>query len=239
MVMPALSASLQALLSPPAYGPVRLAIGKAMHWRYQLFQKRRHDHAVLESIGATPLLVMPGVLNPKLMRTGAFFASQLGPNVLAADAEVLDMGTGSGVCAIVAARYARRVVAVDIDETAVRCARINVLLNRADATIDVLRGDLFEPVSGRCFDVVLFNPPFLRGIPRNDADRAWRSPDMAERFASTLRTHLRPSGYALVLLSTYGEPRAFIEEFRRHDFAMTIVAQRRFINEKLAILKLT
>jgi release factor glutamine methyltransferase len=210
-----------------------------MHWGYKLFQERRHNHAVIENISGTSLLITPGVLNPRLMRTGAFFASQLRPNVLAADAEVLDMGTGSGVCAIVAARYARRVVAVDIDETAVRCARINVLLNQADAKVDVLRGDLFEPLSGRCFDVVLFNPPFLRGIPRNDADRAWRSPDVAERFAANLRTHLRPSGYALVLLSTYGEPRAFIEEFRRHDFAITVVSEHSFINEKLAMLKLT
>jgi release factor glutamine methyltransferase len=210
-----------------------------MHWRYQLFQKRRHSDAVLECISGMSLLVTPGVLNPRLMRTGAFFASQLRSNALAADADVLDMGTGSGVCAVVAAQYARRVVAVDIDEAAVRCARINVLLNRAEANIEVLQGDLFEPLSGRRFDVILFNPPFLRGIPRNNADRAWRSPDMAERFAARLRTHLRPSGYALVLLSTYGEPRAFIEEFRRHDFAITIVSERSFINEKLAILKLT
>jgi release factor glutamine methyltransferase len=173
------------------------------------------------------------------MRTGAFFASHLKPNVLTADAEVLDMGTGSGVCAIAAAQYARRVVAVDIDETAVRCARINVLLNRMDSKVEVLRGDLFEPLSGRRFDVVLFNPPFLRGVPRHNADRAWRSPDVAERFAARLRTHLRPSGYALVLLSTFGEPRTFIEEFRRHDFTISIVSERSFINENLAILKLT
>jgi release factor glutamine methyltransferase len=239
MVMPARSAFLETLLGAPSYGPVRLAIGKAMHWRYRLFQQRRHSRAVLERISGMPLLVTPGVLNPRLMRTGAFFASHLRPNVLTADAEVLDMGTGSGVCAIAAAQYARRVVAVDIDETAVRCARINVLLNRMDSKVEVLRGDLFEPLSGRRFDVVLFNPPFLRGVPRDDADRAWRSPDLAERFAARLRTHLRPSGYALVLLSTFGEPRAFIEEFRRHGFMIAIVSQRSFINENLAILKLT
>jgi release factor glutamine methyltransferase len=238
MVMPALSASLHSLLGA-RHGPLRLAIGKAMHWRYQLFQKHRHRRSVLESISGMSLLVSPGVLNPRLMRTGAFFASHLRPNVITADAEVLDMGTGSGVCAVVAAQYARRVVAVDIDETAVRCARINVLLNQMDSKIEVLHGDLFEPLSGRSFDVILFNPPFLRGIPRDSADRAWRSPDMAERFAAHLRTHLRPSGYALVVLSTYGDPGAFIEEFRRQEFTITIVSERSFINENLAILKLT
>jgi len=233
------SASLQTLFAPPTYGTAaRRAIGKAMHWRYKLFQKRRHDRAVIENVSGMSLLVTPGVLNPRLMRTGAFFASQLGPDVLAADAEVLDMGTGSGVCALVAARYVRRVVAADIDAAAVRCARMNVLLNAADANVDVLQGDLFEPLGGQRFDAVLFNPPFVRGIPRNNADRAWRSPDIAERFAAGLRAHLRPSGYALVLLSTYGDPRTFIQEFRRNGFGISVVAERAFINEKLAILKL-
>ena len=238
MVMTAPSATLQSLLAPPAYGAVRLIIGKAMHWRYKIFLKRRHDRAVLENVSGMPLLVTPGVLNPRLMRTGAFFASQLTRAVLPADADVLDMGTGSGVCALAAARHARRVVASDIDESAVRCARINMLLNEADAKVHVLQGDLFEPLGDRRFDVVLFNPPFVRGIPRNNADRAWRSPDMAERFAAGLRAHLRPSGYALVLLSTYGDPRTFIEEFRRHAFEISVVSERSYINEKLAILKL-
>src|ERR1700676_2305824 len=74
MVIPVQSAaSPETLLGAPTYGSVRLAIGKALHWRYRLFQQRRHRHTVLESIGGVSLLVTPGVLNPRLMRTGAFF----------------------------------------------------------------------------------------------------------------------------------------------------------------------
>jgi HemK-related putative methylase len=194
---------------------------------------------VLEQIGGFPLLVTPGVLNPRLTRTGEFFASQLSRALISSDAEVLDMGTGSGVCALFAARYARHVVAVDINPAAARCARINALVNRMDDKIDVLHGDLFSPLSGRRFHVILFNPPFLRGVPRNDADRAWRSTDVAERFTADLREHLRPCGFALVLLSTYGDAAAFTREFHRCGFKMTIVSERSFINEKLTILKLT
>jgi len=225
------------LLNPPQYGSVRLAIGKAIHWHYRLFQMRAHERTVLEWVCGMPLLVMPGVLNPRLMRTGKFFASQLTPTLIHRDAEVLDMGTGSGVCAIAAARYAKRVVAVDIDQTAVRCARLNILLNGVDGKIEILMGDLFAPLSGRRFDVILFNPPFLRGIPRNDADRAWRSVDVAERFAADLRDHLRPRGYALMLLSTYGHAATFIQEFQRNNFKLDVVSERNFVNEKLAIVK--
>jgi HemK-related putative methylase len=233
------SETMQTLLRPPQYGYLRLAIGKILHWHFRMFRSRGEAQPVLEQICGMPLLVLPGVLNPKLMRTGEFFASQLSPVVIPGDAEVLDMGTGSGVCAIAAARHARRVVAVDIDQTAVRCARLNVLLNQVDGKVEVLSGDLFAPVSGRRFDVILFNPPFIRGAPRHNADRAWRSVDVPERFAAGLEDHLHPGGHALVLLSTYGDAAAFIGEFRRHHFNVAVAAERGFVNEKLAILRLT
>jgi HemK-related putative methylase len=227
------------LLSPLPYPRVRAAIGKALHWRYRLLQANKHRNVVLEHIRGCSFLVTPGVLNPRLMRTGDFFASQLDPQLVPRGSEVLDMGTGSGVCAVVAGMYAKHVVAVDIAPAAVRCARLNVLLNGMEDKIEVHCGDLFAPLTGRRFDIALFNPPFIRGAPWNDADRAWRSNDVAERFAAGLDRHLKPSGYGLVLLSTYGHPETFICEFERRGFKISAVAERRFINEKLVILKLT
>jgi release factor glutamine methyltransferase len=228
----------EALLNHTHYGPARVAIGKALHWHYRLFRKKRHDTVVLERIGDFPLLVLPGVLNPKVMRTGAFFASRLQADLVEPGADVLDMGTGSGVCAIAAARYARRVVAADINPAAVRCAQINALINALEDKIEVVQGDLFAPVKRRCFDIVLFNPPFIHGAPGNDADRAWRSLDVAERFAAGLTEHLTPSGFALVLLSTYGDASEFVRQFRRWNFDISIVAERAFVNEKLTLLRL-
>lgn len=228
----------EVLLNPPRYGPARIAIGKALYWHYRLFRRKRHDAVALERIGDIPLLVLPGVLNPKIMRTGAFFATQLQSNLVEPGSEVLDMGTGSGVCAIAAARYARRVVAVDINPVAVRCAQINALINTLENKIEVAHGDLFAPVKGRRFDIVLFNPPFIRGAPANDADRAWRSIDVAERFATGLTEHLTLSGFALVLLSTYGDAFEFVRQFQRSKFDISIVAERAFVNEKLTLLRL-
>jgi methylase of polypeptide subunit release factors len=102
----------------------------------------------------------------------------------------------------------------------------------------VRHGDLFAPVAGERFDLVLFNPPFLRGTPRNDRDRAWRSSDVAERFAAGLGAHLKAGGSALVLLSSFGDAAGFFEQFRKHDFAVSLVAQRRFVNERLALFRL-
>jgi methylase of polypeptide subunit release factors len=121
----------------------------------------------------------------------------------------------------------------------VRCTRINALLNGIENRLEVLEGDLFAPVRNRRFDIILFNPPFLQGTPRNDADRAWRSTDVAPRFAAELRNHLVPSGFALVLLSSFGGASEFVKHFHRHDLELTVVAEREYINEKLILAKLT
>jgi release factor glutamine methyltransferase len=213
-------------------------LGKAMALCYRLTGKSRYDDFRLERVCGVPFLVTPSVFNPKVPRTGEFLASQIDSRVVQPDWEVLDMGTGSGVCAVFAAKHARRVVAVDINAAAVRCAGINALINHLDHKIDVRHGDLFGPVSEERFDLVVFNPPFVQGAPKDDRDRAWRSDDVAGRFASGLAARLKPAGSALVLLSTFGDGRIFLDEFRKHSFDVSVLAERRFVNERLTIFRL-
>jgi release factor glutamine methyltransferase len=213
-------------------------IGKAMRWGYRLTGKDRYDDYCLERIDGSPFLVTPSVFNPKVPRTGEFLASTLDASTVSRDSSVLDMGTGSGVCAIFAAKYAARVVAVDINPAAVRCAGINVLLNHVEHKVEVRHGDLFDAVPGEQFDVILFNPPFLRGMPRDDRDKAWRSVDVAERFAAGLRDRLKPEGFALVLLSTFGDAGRFLAQFYKAGLGISVQAERRFVNETLIVFKL-
>src|SRR5690606_25445164 len=159
--------------------------------------------------------------------------------VIPAGASVLDMGTGSGIGAIAAAPFAGRVVAVDINPQAVRCARINTLLNEVEESVDVRQGDLFEPVQGERFDVVLFNPPYYRGVPEDQLDHAWRSVDVIERFAAGLRDHLTPHGVALVILSTDGEAGAFLDAFGANGFRHEVLTRKNMVNETLTIYKLS
>jgi release factor glutamine methyltransferase len=226
-------------LTPLRFPFIARLLGKALALSYRLTGKDRYDDFRLERVQGAPFVVMPSVFNPKIPRTGEFLASKLDARLVGPDAEVLDMGTGSGVCAVLAARHARRVVAVDVNAESVRCAGINALMNHVEHKIDVRHGDLFAPVLRERFDLVLFNPPFLLGTPRDDRDRAWRSNDVAQRFAAGLGQRLKPGGFALVLLSSFGDAPVFLEEFRRHCFALEVLAARRFINETLAIFKLT
>lgn len=209
-----------------------------LRWRFRLFQRHRYDRLVLEDVAGKPIIVLPGVFNPKLFRSGEFLAQSLNDRLVPPGATVLDMGTGSGVGAVFAAQWARRVVAVDINPAAVRCARINVLLNQVEDRVEAREGDLFAPVHGERFDVVLFNPPYLRGEPRGDLERALWANDVVERFAAGLRDHLAPGGYALVLLSSDGDEVGFLRAFQAHGFTAEVVAERDLGNEVLRVYKL-
>jgi methylase of polypeptide subunit release factors len=233
-----LDASIPSLLADDRPGRLRILAGRLLSLGYTVTGKRRYDDYRLERVLDMRIMVIPGVANPKLLRTGAFFASRIDARLIGAGASVLDMGTGSGVCALFAARHARRVVAVDISAAAVRCARLNAVLNQLENRIDIRHGDLFTPLADERFDLVLFNPPFLLGVPKDDRDAAWRSSDAARRFAAGLGDHLEPGGAALLLLSSFGDACVLFEsELRANEFQLEVFARRRFVNETITILR--
>lgn len=209
-----------------------------LRWRFLLLQRHRYNRLALERVAGRPMVVLPQVFNPGLFFTSEFLVGLLGREPLPPGATVLDMGTGSGVGAVCAAAYAGRVVAVDINPAAVRCARINALLNAVEARVEVRQGDLFAPVAGERFDLVLFNPPFFRGAPRDNLDRAWRSEDVVERFAAGLPAHLASGGSALVILSTLADLPAFLRAFDGAGLAVETVAERDMLSETIVVYRL-
>lgn len=72
----------------------------------------------------------------------------------------LDLGTGCGIEAFLAARHSQRVVAVDYNPRAVAITRFNARLNQID-NVECRQGDMFHPVTGEAFDLIVSNPPFI------------------------------------------------------------------------------
>ena len=237
--MPATELSLR-LLGEPHPGVLRTWLGRVLTMFYRVTGRAHYDRLHLEHVRDTPILILPSVFNPRVLRSGAFFAETIADRRLGEHGSVLDLGTGSGICAVFAARHARRVVAVDINRAAVRCAGINAAINGLADRIDCRHGDLFAPLSGERFDAIFFNPPFYLGTPDSDRDAAWRSPDVAQRFAAGLDAHLAPGGRAWLLLSTFGDacPR-FLEELARAGFSLSAFAAKHHINERSTIVEVS
>ncbi|MHB8696057.1 MAG: methyltransferase [Solirubrobacteraceae bacterium] len=111
----------------------------------------------------------------------------------------LDLGTGSGVEALLAAQHANHVVATDINPRALEYASLGARLN--GLPLDLREGSLFEPVAGEKFDLIVANPPF---VISPDTEFVYRDSNLegdaiCREVIRGAAAHLRPGGFATVL----------------------------------------
>jgi len=112
----------------------------------------------------------------------------------------LDLGTGCGYLAFLAAKHARRVWAVDRNPRAVGIAAFNARLNGLD-NVKCLQGDLFAPVEGQTFDLVVSNPPFVispetRYIYR---DSGMKGDEITQTIVRRVGRYLSDGGFCQIL----------------------------------------
>ena len=115
---------------------------------------------------------------------------------------VLEIGTGIGLAAVRAARAGARVIATDVVEAAVRCARENAALNGVAELVDVRLGDAFAPVRGLVFDLICTSPPQMPTPPDRERSDAMAAADnggrdgwaLLDRVIAAAPAHLRPGG---------------------------------------------
>jgi release factor glutamine methyltransferase len=187
------------------------------------------------------LSVPPSVFHPKFYRTSAFFARYLDTVEFSA-MDVLDIGSGSGILGLVAARKGASVTAVDINAKAVECTRANAARNGLGARVSAGESDLFDRVSaGKRFDRIIWSPPFYPVSPSGMAEYAWNAgPGYASiaRFARSARTYLRPTGAILLLLSTEVDVPTILAFFQEERFEASVVAKKRLPFETLTVYRL-
>src|SRR5262249_60197651 len=72
----------------------------------------------------------------------------------------VDVGTGSGIHALLAARHAKHVVAIDVNPRALGYTALNAALNGLD-NVECRNGSFFDPVAGETFGLITCNAPFV------------------------------------------------------------------------------
>lgn len=226
-------------LSPFRDGALRRLWRRGVGLKARLLDADRLGGLILEEVDGIPLLVLPGVFHPSIFGSSRLLASAVTNEGLPAGSRVLDLGCGTGLSGIAAAAAGQSVVSSDLNPDAVRCACLNVLLNRLEARIDVRGGDLYATVPGERFDLVAFNPPFYDGRPASEADRAFRSADVPERFARGLAEHLSVGGRALVVTSTTGGEERTLVALDGAAFDLAAVAEVRTPGERLTVWRAT
>ncbi|HEV2075241.1 MAG TPA: HemK2/MTQ2 family protein methyltransferase [Thermoleophilaceae bacterium] len=177
------------------------------------------------------LVTLPGVFRP---RSDAWLLVDALRNRVPPGGAVLDVFTGSGVVAIAAARAgARAVTAVDVSRRSVLCARLNARLN--GVAVRALRGDLFAPVPGERFDLVVANPPYLpseeEAPPVRGAARAWEGGRdgraLLDRLCDEAPARLASGGRLLLVQSSVSGIEPTIERLGAAGLRGEVISRRR------------
>ncbi|MFS4097485.1 HemK2/MTQ2 family protein methyltransferase [Streptomyces sp. AF1A] len=175
-------------------------------------------------------LTLPGVYAPQ--DDTALLAETLREEAPPPRARVLDVGTGSGALALAAARQGAEVTAVDVSRRAVWTTRLNAWLTRLP--VQIRRGDLFGPVHGRRYDVILANPPYVpapdTGHGPRGRSRAWDAGHdgrlLLDRICWGAPALLRPGGVLLVVQSALSDPERTLGLLRGADLKAAVVRRR-------------
>ncbi|MFC6512129.1 HemK2/MTQ2 family protein methyltransferase [Streptomyces goshikiensis] len=151
------------------------------------------------------LVALPGVYQPQAdtrLLAAALAHEDLGPRT-----KVLEIGTGTGALALHAATRGARVTAVDVSWPAVATARLNAWMHRLP--LRVLHGDFEARTTGRRYDVVFSNPPYVPAPdtrpPLRGPERAWDAGldgrAVVDRICVGAPALLRPGGVLLMVHS--------------------------------------
>lgn len=150
----------------------------------------------------------------------------------AAGRRVLDIGTGTGILALAAARSgAASVTAVDLSLRSVAATWLNSRLHGAPCTVH--RGDLFGPVAGQQFDLIMANPPYVPAatniLPRHRITRCWdgglNGRAVLDRICTEGPTLLAPEGMMLLVHSAVCDEDATLSRLADTGLSVTVLAR--------------
>ncbi len=156
---------------------------------------------------------------------------------------ILEVGAGSGfVSAVLKSNIIGiRVFATEINPYAARCAKAN--------GVEVVRTDLFRGIKpesrGACFDIILFNPPYLPTSEEEKVpgwlnyafDGGMSGRETLDRFLDEVRDYLKPGGKILVLISSITGLEVVKKKMEKLGFRVDIVLKKKVSFEELIVIR--
>jgi release factor glutamine methyltransferase len=221
--------------------PALRLFGAVLHFfTYHFVLKRRRTTEAYAA--GFRFVVPPTVFHPRTFKTGEYFAEFISGLDLHGQ-RVADVGTGSGILALAAARAgASRVVALDINPKAAWAAGENARLNGVGDRVDCVCSNLLSAITdGPLFDVIVSNPPYFPGEPRDLADRAWHSGpnhrDIVQLFEQA-RARIAPGGRMYLLVSTRSDLALIGTLIKQASMRERLVSERSILIDSFVIYEL-
>jgi len=159
--------------------------------------------------------------------------------------EVLEIGCGSGIASLSAAKAGCKVLGVDINPEATECATENAKRNGI-TNAEFARSDLFSTVpKSKKFDGIVFNPPYL---PTSKEERVGGNLNHAfdggadgravlDRFLAEFNRHLKPGGVLLLVQSSLNDQEKTEAALRSLGYKTEVAARENFFFERLFLIR--
>jgi len=190
------------------------------------------------SYGNIRLEVPPQVFHP-----GFFFSTKLLLRYISAlslpGQRFLEIGAGSGLISIHAAKKGARVIATDINPVAIECLLRNCDKNKVKP--EIILSDLFANIPEQSFDIIATNPPYYKKQPQTPADHAWYCGENGEYFEqlfTKLRKYIHKNSIVLMVLSEECDINMISEIAFRHNFHMQKKITKKSVWEYLYIYQI-
>lgn len=157
--------------------------------------------------------------------------------------KVLDVGTGTGVQAIIAAkRGAKKVLAIDIDNNCLKNAKENVSFHKLEKIIEVRKSDLFKNVKkDEKFNLIISNLPFSDVNYKSEVGHFLFDANfkLHERLLKNAKKHLTKNGEMFIPSGDMANEKRLIQLIKKYDYGILTIEEKTFqkIKWKLYILK--
>ena len=183
------------------------------------------------------------IVPPEVFHPGFFFSTRLLLRHISAlrlkERAFLELGAGSGLISLFAAREGARATATDINPAAVKALEQNRAQN--GLSFQIIHSDLFSNIPPQAFDIIAINPPYYRKQPNTYAEYAWYCGENGEYFTGLfggLKPYIGPGAEARLILCDGCDMDMVHTIAGQHGWQLQCVETRRNWIEKNYIFKI-
>lgn len=148
----------------------------------------------------------------------------------------LELGCGTGIISLLATSKGAKVMATDINETALTYLRKSAQEN--NLKLEIIHSDLFSNIEKTDFDYIIINPPYYPKKPKNIKEQAWFCGEDFEYFKKLfLQLSVREDKNVLMILSQDCQIETIKNIAKKNSLTMTLIYEKTVVKEKNFIYK--
>jgi len=200
--------------------------------KYYFKKPRKYSYKKIKGV------VLPGVFFPQFTMSTKMLMDFITPLNLE-NKSVLELGCGTGLVSVLAAKKGAKVFSSDINPTAIKNAELNAEKN--GVKIVAIQSDLFEEIDSQIFDFIIINPPYYPKNPKNNAEKAWfcgKEFEYFEKLFLELAAYFNKQSQVLMILSEDCELTKIKAIANKNNIAFTQLAENKKWGELTSIFQL-